>query len=151
MSLSSIVGIFDLRRIGMCDRCLRTSFVAMICAWIVVFIANQLAYPTGPIALISISLTALWLAHIVTRASRSTQPAELENNARRRALRSFGRAIVGAAGLSVAFPWQAHADSGCGGWAGNSGCLPCTRCSRQDRNCNCYSCRSCGSNCNGNC
>jgi hypothetical protein len=80
-------------------------------------------------------------------AIRFTSANQPESHPRRLAIRSFARAVAGAAVMSVAFPWQAHAQSACGGWSGGNGCRPCNRCQRQTNDCVCFDCRSCGPDC----
>jgi len=151
--LSSIIRTFNVRNIGTCATCMRISFLAMALSWLLVLAALTLDLNAKVlIYAVSIGLTLLWLAHIITRAARSMHPSGADDYSRRLAIRTFVKAAVGAAVVSgAAFPWQAHADSGCGGWSGNSGCSPCSACQRQTSDCQCYSCRSCGSNCSGSC
>lgn len=152
ITLSSIIRSFDLRHIGTCPTCMRISFLAMILSWLLAYVAITVdSNATVLIGIATVSLTLLWLAHITTRVMRSIPSNLPQDNSRRLAIRTLAKAAVGAALMSATFPWQAHADSGCGGWAGNSGCRSCNSCQRQTADCRCYSCRSCGNNCSGNC
>jgi hypothetical protein len=97
------VRMLDFRNLGVCPLCMRISFVATILSWLLVFEAMTLnTEVTAVVGIMSIALTFLWLAHISTRAIRSLPPKQVEIDARRVALRAFGRAIVGAAAVSVA-------------------------------------------------
>jgi dipeptide/tripeptide permease len=82
---------------------MRISFAAMIASLIVLVIVDA----AGANANVSIAatsvLTALWFAHVIARALRSLPPKSEEIDARRVALRSFGRALVGAAAVSIIF------------------------------------------------
>jgi hypothetical protein len=147
MTLSSIVRTFDLRHVGECPTCMRISFMAMSLAALATIASSLLGLNTALFAMLAVGLALLWLAHIVTRAIRSARRHHQADPSRRLAIRTFAQVAVGAAAMS-AIPWGAHADSGCGGWAGNSGCRPCaSSCQRQRNDCSCYSCRSCGNNC----
>jgi hypothetical protein len=133
---------------------MRISFVSMVLSWALLSMAltsdwNALL----PIAVASGALTLVWLAHVTVRPIQSMLADRPHNDARRGALKTLAKGVL-AATLVSAFPWQAYALSGCGGWAGNSGCrlcsndrLPPHRCERQDNNCRCYWCRSCGNDC----
>jgi hypothetical protein len=156
---STIIRAFDLRHIGTCPTCIRVSFWVMILSWLIVAIALILDLKNAApvISVVASALTLLWLAHIIMRAINSVRPDRLDDPSRRLALGSFAvtaaKAAIGAVVMSAAvFPSQlARADSGCGGWAGNSGCVLCGDCYRQTANCQCYPCRSCGNNCSGPC
>lgn len=151
--IKSVFGIFDTKKIGSCPTCMRMSFALMVISWLVLFFTFEKNLDEKPISLaLSISLTILWLTHLLVRVKMVilANSDQLNNQERRVVIGSFAKAIVGAVLLS-ALPPKIYADSGCGGWAGNSGCLPCTRCQRQDSNCNCYECQSCGDNCSGSC
>ena len=97
------VSMLDFRNLGVCPLCMRISFVAMIFSWLLVLGAMTLNTDvTAVVGIVAVALTFLWLAHISTRAIRSLPPKQVEIDARRVALRAFGRAIVGAAAVSVA-------------------------------------------------
>lgn len=155
ISLSAIIRMFDIRHVGTCPTCMRISFVTMFLSWICVI--GTLAFADRATMLmsgVSVFLTLLWLTHVIRYAIRSTQSDQPQNQSRRLAIR-LGTAVLGGAAVSVAFPFQARADSACGGWGGNSGCDPCSqygnaRCMRQNSSCGCYYCRSCGSDCGQN-
>lgn len=152
LTLSSIARMFDVRLLGTCPTCMRISFLAMILSW--AFVLGALLFDLNAQVLISVAsigLTLLWLAHIITRAKLSIPHDRPENHSRRLAIRTIANAAVGAAVMTVAFPWQAHAISGCGGWSGSSCPNKCTSCERQNADCECYTCRSCGSTCVGDC
>jgi hypothetical protein len=142
---------FDLRHVGECPTCMRFSFLFMVAAWITLAVATTIEGDSVVVAGGGVLLfSTLWLTHVATRAVRAAVPAKEPTSqvrSRRLALRTLAKAAVGAAALSAAMPWAAHADSGCGGWAGNSGCSRCGSCQRQTADCRCYSCRSCGNNC----
>lgn len=152
ISGSSIVGAFDLRRVGMCARCMRTAFIALAIAWLCVLASwtGSLSVTTPFVFAVAALLTLLWASHVVARAFR-----EIANGptSRRLALRGISSAVLGAVVVSVALipSKEARADSSCGGWSGNSGCKACGACQRQTSDCRCYSCRSCGDKCTGNC
>jgi hypothetical protein len=153
ISFSFIMRSFDLRHVGTCPTCMRISFVSMILSWLLLYVAvvsdlNAML----PIAIGSAGLTFVWLAHVTVRPIQSMLADQPHSKARRGALKTLAKGVL-AATLVSAFPWQAYALSGCGGWAGNSGCRRCkdgtivTRCERQDSDCTCYRCRSCGNDC----
>lgn len=147
--LFSVLRTFDMRQVGACSFCMRVSFQAMTIAWIAVAAALSFHLDWWLLPLILAALlSALWLAHIVGRAIRSSADIP-DDRGRRAAIGGMLKAIGAAAAISVAFPRGAHADSGCGGWAGNSGCSSgCGRCQRQRANCSCTgSDRSCGQGC----
>lgn len=147
--------IFDIRHVGTCATCMRISFMTMLLSWVSVLASVAFdTKATMQVSAGSVFFTLLWLAHILRYAARSTPSYDPQNKSRRLAIR-FGVALISGAAISVAFPFQAHADSGCGGWAGNSGCEPCSnygnaRCMRQNASCGCYYCRSCGEDCGNN-
>jgi len=98
-----IRALLNFRNLGVCPLCMRMSFLAMASSWLLFFGAKTLnADATAVIATVSVAFTILWLAHIGARALRSLPPKELDFDARRGALRALGRAIVGAAAVSVA-------------------------------------------------
>lgn len=148
--LFSVLRTFNLRQLGSCAFCMRVSFQAMAAAWAAAATATvmDLDWVCYPSMIAAVLLSALWLAHIVGRAVRSSINAP-EDNERRIAIRRILKAIGTAATISVAIPRNAHADSGCGGWAGNSGCSRgCSPCARQRADCSCTgNDRSCGQNC----
>jgi hypothetical protein len=153
ISFSDIVRSFDLRHVGTCPTCMRISFVSMILSWLLAYAALMSGWSALlPIALASGALTLVWLAHVTVRPIQAMLADQPHSGARRGALRTLAKGVL-AATLVSAFPWQAYALSGCGGWAGNSGCRRCkdgrvvTGCMRQDNDCTCYTCRSCGNNC----
>lgn len=158
INISTIWRSFDLKQVGMCPTCMRISFLAMSVSWVLAAgsIATDIPLLKVFTLFTSSALTMLWFAHVFMRAERSSGLNQPEDRSRRVAIQAFARAVIGAAVMSTGalLPWQgAHADSGCGGWAGNSGCRnSCGSCQRQDSNCNCHDCRSCGSNCDkGSC
>lgn len=151
---SAFLRMFDLRHVGVCPTCIRTSFVATVLSWLLVLSTFLLQlHATTLIIIAASSFTLLWLAHIFTRAIRFPNQTEQPRDAsKRRVFGTIAKAALAAAMMSATvFPRTARADSGCGGWAGNSGCNPCVNnCFRQDVNCNCYACHSCcqgGGNC----
>ena len=150
---------FDLRHIGLCSICMRMSFKAALFA-AVFWLATLALLAPAAIQLITGLLTAvlacLWLAHVARRAHLKLIEQDQPDMHRRYALGRVLAVLAGAISVSVAFPRPAHALSGCGGWAGNSGCSRCadgsyvTACERQDEQCRCYFCRSCGNRCGNN-
>jgi hypothetical protein len=153
---SSMLGAFDLRRIGTCPKCMRVSFAFLLAGWCAFFALSGLSDGGMPwaILVIAVIFTLLWASHVVARAYRDASAQSATDAGRRVVFGTFARAIVGAALVSAALlPSQnARADSGCGGWAGGNGCSPCTSCQRQTSGCSCYDCKSCGSNCSsGDC
>lgn len=154
--LSSIIRSFDLRNIGTCPTCIRISFLSMAVFWVFVFVAYLVnLHAELPLLVGSVVFTVLWLAHVFARGIRSIPTNQPESLSRRIAIRAFARAALGAVAVSVALiPSRASADSGCGGWAGNSGCQPLSgpwaRCYRQRTDCSYYACRSCGNDCGSN-
>lgn len=151
-TLSSIIRAFDIRNVGTCPTCMRISFAVMLSSW--VLLACALFFTSAAsivVAVLSTALTVLWIAHIVARSAQSIRTWVIpENQSRRLAIRKAVMAVLGAAAMS-AMSSKAYADSGCGGWAGNSGCAPLTgpwaRCYRQRTDCSYYACRSCGNDC----
>lgn len=118
-----LMSMLDFRNLGVCPLCMRISFLAMILSWLLVLGAMTLTSDlTAVVGMVSIALTFFWLAHISTRAIRSLPTKQVEFEARRVALRTFGRGLVGAAAVSVALlptskTASAHDDtilSGCG-------------------------------------
>lgn len=149
MKLLSVLRAFDLRQLGNCPFCMRVSFQAMAAAWITATTAIALHLDWWHLSMILAALlSAVWLAHIVGRAIRSSIDVP-DDQGRRVAIGRMLKAIGAAAAISVAFPRSAHADSGCGGWAGNSGCpRGCLPCQRQRSDCSCTgNDRSCGQTC----
>jgi hypothetical protein len=142
---------FDFRYFGTCRTCMRISFRAMVLSW-PLSVGVQIFNLPGRDVLseVSVAFTLLWIAHVINRANRSLGSNRPPIASRRAMLRTYLKGAVGAVAVS-AFPSLVHADSGCGGWAGNSGCPPCTACQRQAVDCTCYDCRSCGENCTGQC
>lgn len=155
----TVIHMFDMRYIGTCPTCMRISFILMILLWCCLFAAFVLDLKGIWLVLAASAVfTPIWLVHIARRALLITKKQDDPSDASKRLALRLALAVVSAAGTSIAFPWQAKADSGCGGWAGNSGCEPCYSqfgqngwCMRQDGNCGCYYCHSCGANCPGNC
>ncbi len=154
--LSSIIRSFDLRHIGTCPTCIRISFFLMAVSWLFVVVA-YLADLNSELPIIggSFVFTFLWLSHVFARGIRSIPTNQPENLSRRIAIQAFAKAALGAVAVSVTLiPSRARADSGCGGWAGSSGCDPLTgpwaRCYRQRTDCSYYACRSCGNDCGNN-
>jgi hypothetical protein len=156
IDLHAFVRIFDLSLLGGCPRCIRISGQTAALSW--VGLAGIVAAGFEAICLysslvIACGLTALWFAHLIVRSVRNVRPDEVAMTSRRRAIRAFVSTLIGTAAMSI-LPETALADSGCGGWAGNSGCPPCPyprNCHRQTPSCQCYPCSSCGSGCPGNC
>ena len=153
MIFSTILRSFDLRHVGTCPTCMRISFASMFLSWLLVSAGLLLDWNALlPIALVSLGLTLVWLAHVTTRPVQSMLVDAPHDKTRRQALKALAKGVLAAAMVS-AVPFDAYALSGCGGWAGNSGCRRCkdgtrvTRCERQDNDCTCYFCRSCGNNC----
>jgi hypothetical protein len=147
MRFSSVIRSFDLRHVGTCWRCMRISFVAMTVSWVLLCGALWLCPDAVIFASIGpISLTAVWLAHVVALSTRSARSELPENYSRRLAIRTAVMATAGAAVMS-AMSSKAYADlSGCGGWGGGpeSGCRPCpNNCYRQNDECGCTPCASC--------
>lgn len=151
--LLTFIRSFDLRHVGRCPTCMRISFASMVLSWLIVFAAQSLdSSAVLPIALVSLGLTLVWLAHVTTRPIQSMLADVPHSRTRRQALKALAKGVLAAAMVS-AVPVNAYALSGCGGWTGNSGCRRCkdgsrvTRCERQDNDCTCYFCRSCGNGC----
>jgi hypothetical protein len=150
-----IIRAFDLRHVGQCPTCMRISFGLMALSWTLVFTAAAMDLSALPMTVGSAGLTFVWLAHIMTRSIQSVVARTTFSDSRRKTLKALAKGILAAA-LVSAFPLPAHALSGCGGWAGNSGCSGCrdgtgvTSCERQDNDCTCYFCRSCGNGCGEN-
>lgn len=143
----SLVRTFDVRLLGTCAKCARISFGVSAASWILLSLAALAGLHINMLFFLgSIVLTALWIGHILARAVRATPP---QFESRRAALTRFALAIGGAAVTSLLLSIPAHADSGCGGWAGNSGCDPCPEgnCYRQRTDCSCWKDTGCGSHC----
>ena len=153
--VAAVLGLIDLRRVGACPRCMKASFCSAAIAWLGAVGLSLIGSDTWSIALVTFAvvLSSLWLAHVVARATRILSVSEPHDSNRRLTFKRTAKALTSAVVVSVAVgPWAgALADSGCGGWAGNSGCLPCRPCDRQRANCECYECASCGQNCSGHC
>lgn len=150
---ASILRTFDLRSVGTCPTCMRISFFTMVTAWVAV-LAASFYYPPAMLWLVSIAglTTLLWLAHITARTKwnyQNSTKSESVDRSRLVALRTVAKAAVALAGMSAMMISPARADSGCGGWAGNSGCRPCPggSCYRQRTDCSCYPDRGCGDGC----
>ena len=61
-------------KIGSCARCMRQSLEAAIIAWILfalVVTYSSGMYLRGPIGILSLALSALWLLHVSTYAARA--------------------------------------------------------------------------------
>jgi hypothetical protein len=146
-----IIRILNTSRLGTCPTCTRIAFLAATFSWSLPLIASIFGREGVLFILVApVGLTLLWIAHVIMAARRSAHSNLPENLSRRLAMWTFAKSIISAAAIS-ALPIAARADSGCGGWAGNSGCSPCPdymrHCYRQDSNCMCYACRSCGDDC----
>ena len=151
-TVSALLRTIDLRRVGTCQTCMRISFIMMLASWAISLAATSANLKVSQfICGISIVFTLLWLSHVFTRARRSIYFDGNHDGTRRAALRTFGKAVLGAAvtSASLLMSEKARADSGCGGWSGGGGCSHgCGRCQRQDSNCNCSSNdRGCGDGC----
>lgn len=150
MRFSSVIRSFDLRHVGTCWRCMRISFVTMTVSWVLLFGALWLYPHAAMFASIGpISLTAVWIAHVVAQSARFVRSELPENYSRRLAIRTAVAAVAGAAVVSV-MSSKAHAQglSPCGGFRGGgseSGCRPCpNNCYRQSaEDCSCLPCDSC--------
>ena len=96
---SFILSIFNFRNLGYCSLCMRISFAAMILSWLLALGLLMLNVSTMAVVVgaMSLALTTLWLAHVIKRAIRSIPKESVEINAKRGALRTFGRAMLGAA------------------------------------------------------
>lgn len=151
--VSDFIRILNFRNLGTCPKCIRIAFLVMVFSWLVVAIALSLhskATASVWIAVLASGFTILWLAHVATWAMRSHRLSHPADPSRRLAMGALGRAVLGAAIMSstAIFPRQAQAYSGCGGWAGNSGCISVGHCFRQDSDCRPIGpCRSCGDDC----
>lgn len=149
-NLAYVIRAFDLRRVGSCAKCIKISFILMLSLWVLV--VSQFSFGSGMKVTVAgaVIFSALWLSHVFGRAIRMTNNDVHGIESRRRALRKFASAAAGAivTSLAIAIP-SAYADSGCGGWAGNSGCPSgCSSCQRQRSDCSCTgSDRSCGDGC----
>lgn len=96
-------GMLDFRALGACPLCMQVSFAAMVISWMLLTAsAFADAGMLGMSFLLCAVFTALWLAHVSARAVRTLPPRQTEQDARRVALRAFGRAVIGAAVLSTA-------------------------------------------------
>lgn len=157
----TVMHMTDMRYVGTCPTCMRISFLLMILSWCCSLGLFSLGlYGMWLSFVASLVFSMLWLLHIARRALLFTRHNRPADASRRLAMR-YALALAGAAAVSLASPWQAKADSGCGGWAGNSGCEPCYSqfpnngwCMRQTSDCGCYYCHSCSTgslNCPGNC
>jgi hypothetical protein len=142
-----------LANLGHCTECMRTSFVAAVAAW-TLFIA---AYATAPSAvatlaeLAAISLSALWLAHIIAFAGKATiskaasagddeRASRMPALSRRELVPIFLRTLAFAAVITAS---PSSIPSAFGQVQG-----PCDRCSRYKGSTTCWTCCSCqNSNC----
>lgn len=100
---SFLISFFSFRNLGACPLCMRISFSAMTLSWLIVFGAILIGADLSVTVFgaLSSALTILWLGHVIARAMRSLPPKPVETDARRTAMRTFGRAMVGAAAVSV--------------------------------------------------
>jgi hypothetical protein len=148
MRFSAVIRSFDLRHLGTCRRCMRISFVTMTVSWVLLCGALWLCPDAVILASVGpVGLTAVWVAHVVARSTRSVRSELPKNYSRRLAIRTAVMAAAGAAVVSV-ISSRAFADgmSACGGWGGGpeSGCSPCpSNCYRQNDECGCAPCASC--------
>jgi hypothetical protein len=142
-----------LSNLGHCTKCMRTSFVAAVAAW-TLFIA---AYATAPSAiatladLAAISLSALWLAHIIVFAGKATISTAASARDDKRASRiptlsrrelvpiflrtlAFGAVITTAPrAITSAFGQAQGPCDGCSRYKGSTTCWTCCGC--QNSNC----------------
>jgi hypothetical protein len=75
--MTSLVAFVD-RTLGRCPRCMRKSFLAALAAWAMVFVADAMRVPSAAgmaLTLVSLGLSALWLAHVAAFAGRATAAA----------------------------------------------------------------------------
>jgi membrane-bound metal-dependent hydrolase YbcI (DUF457 family) len=162
ITLKTLVSILDLKKVGACPACMRISFVLMAISWLSLFLSFEYSLePKLAFLVLASGLTVLWLIHVIRRIMIviKTHPEHYPiNKERRTAIGNITKVALGAVLLS-ALPQRVFASSGCGGWAGNSGCgtPPASigvfpiGCYRQENNCNWTGpCNSCGSNCSSN-
>jgi hypothetical protein len=131
--------LFDTSNIGRCSYCMRKAFLAMMASWAILVALIEFSLPgmlLVPVGVISIALTALWLLHVITYASRaSAKPLDAaEVTARREVFNLFAKALAGAA-LATALPRLALAGScstTCGSTRYSTSCPDGHQC-----NCNC--------------
>ena len=75
--IQSFTNLLD-RTIGRCPKCMRKAFLAALGAWALVFTVTAFSFASwlfSPMAVVALSLTALWLAHIGAFALRTTMAA----------------------------------------------------------------------------
>ena len=148
-SLSDIL----LANLGHCAKCMRTSFAAAMAAWMI-FVAAYVIAPSAivmPAELIALSLSALWISHILVFAWKAVKwapaAAKIDKRAsenpslsRRKFLPSFLRTLAIAAVMTAspgaivsAFGQAQGPCDGCSRYRGSSTCWTC--CSCQNSNC----------------
>lgn len=157
LALIGLVRLPGGSKLGRCSLCLRKAFQMSALAWaltLVLFVASSSSAIWRIAFVVSVSLTVLWIAHVLAFSARSTALApsrrsETFDAGRRRVwliiLRASGLAVLASATLRPAF-----AESPCGGWPDQG--LPCGPCERRNTvNSECEPCHSCGQDCQGNC
>jgi len=153
--LAAIRSLTDLllANLGHCTKCMRTSFVTAVAAWtlfVVVFVAAPSEIATVA-ELAAISLSALWLAHIIAFAVKTTLSATASARYTKRASRlplMSRREIVPIFLRTLAFAAVITASPGAitSAFGQNQG--PCDNCSRFKGTQTCWTCCSCqNSNC----
>lgn len=144
------------RNFGQCPACVRKAFLATVIAWLLALCCLIADRPTFFALVLANAcvLTALWLAHILAFARKTSLFLESrpENGVAvsRRALWPLFLRAAATAAFASAISRTAFADSPCGGWPDQG--LPCGACERRNTpDSDCEPCHSCGPDCEGNC
>lgn len=117
------------RKLGKCQRCIRQSFLASLAAWTVYALTASATLPQAVqilIAVTTIGLSALWLAHLtafVLQSSWFSRDRQIDGAARRQALVLAARAIgVGVLASVPAVLLPESAAAFCGQCTKNADC-----------------------------
>ncbi len=142
-----------LAHLGHCPRCMRMSFVASATAWVLLIVAYATASSiiTTLAALVAISLTILWVSHVIVFAWKATTsayaPAKSGNRtqripslSRREFVPIFLRTLTFAVvittypnAITSVFGQDQGPCDGCSRYKGTNTCWTCCRC--QNTNC----------------
>jgi|GEM_PF-2902188 len=139
--------------LGHCTKCMRTAFMATLAAWTLFIVAYVAAPPAIAtlVELAAISLSALWLAHIIAFAIKTTLSATAsagDNEPASRLPLTSRREIVPIFLRTLAFAAAITALPGVITSAYGQDQGPCDNCSRFRGTQTCWTCCSCqNSNC----
>lgn len=102
-TVSFVASTLNLKNFGKCSTCMQISFAAMAASWLLMLGTMPLGTAVNvALSIIAVALTLVWFAHICARAIRSHSHKQAAIDPGRREFgKSFGRALIGAAVVSV--------------------------------------------------